>query len=347
MAIIELHSVNILHIIYASIAIFSVLLVFGKDRYKALVMLLSITAMQMVFNILEELEITRQYYLITPALTLATGPLYYLFTKNLIYGNIKIGKDIVHLLPAIVALAFTAWWPLLINIAFILLVGYFLLTFRLIRHYHHVLAELTSENDKYALYWLTRTLIIIFAFELIDFIRMNIQQEIPYSIVMNWYFGGILISLSCTCYLIIKAVRHPKLYEGIANLAKNMSENDAVTHTEINQQAYAIFVGIDKHVQASCIYQQPKLSLSDLSEELGLTEKDISWAINQGSGKSFSDYVNTLRIEEIKKTIRSSTKKLNLLDVALHAGFNSKSTFNAVFKRITGMTPSQYSKIDK
>jgi len=343
MPIVELQSVNILHIIYATIALFSVLLVLGKDRYKALVMLLLFTTAQMIFNILEELDITRQFHLITPALPLATGPLYYLFTKNLIYGNIKTSKDIIHLTPAIVALAFTAWWPILMNIAFVLLTGYFFLTFRLLHHYHHVLAELISDNDKYALYWLTRTLIVIFTFEFVDFIRMNIQQELPYKLLMTWYFWGIVISLLCTSYLIVKAIRHPRVFGGLASLEKTIDESKALTHTENTEQAYSIFIGIDKHVQTTCMYQQPKLSLSNLADELGLTEKDISWAINQGGGKSFSDYVNTLRIEEIKRTIQTSPQKINLLDVALKAGFNSKSTFNVVFKRITGMTPSQYS----
>ena len=344
MATVALHSVNILHIIYATIALFSVLLIFGKDRYKALIMLLIFTATQMIFNILEELDISRQFYLITPALPLATGPLYYLFTKNLIYGNIKISKDVIHLIPAIVALAFTAWWPLLMNIAFVLLVCYFYFTFRLLRHYHNVLAEVTSENDKYALYWLTRTLVVIFTFEFIDFIRMNIQQKIPYEILMEWYFWGILISLLCTCYLIIKAIRHPTLYAGLISLEKAFVENKAPKRSENHEQAYSIFVGIDKHVQSNRLYHQPKLSLRDLSDELGVTEKDISWAINQGGGQSFSDYVNKLRIEEIKRRIRSSTEKINFLELALNSGFNSKSTFNVVFKRLTDMTPSQYSK---
>ena len=71
MATVTFHSVNILHIIYATIVIFSIFLVFGKDRYKALGILLLFTAIQMVFNILEELDITRQYYLVTPAIPLA------------------------------------------------------------------------------------------------------------------------------------------------------------------------------------------------------------------------------------------------------------------------------------
>jgi AraC-like DNA-binding protein len=173
---------------------------------------------------------------------------------------------------------------------------------------------------------------------------MNIQQDIPYQLLMEWYFWGIFVSLLCTSYLIIKAIRQPKLYAGIAELEKIIDENEELDSAEKKQQACSIFSGIDKHVQASRAYQQPKLSLRNLADELGLTEKDISWAINQGGGKSFSDYINTLRIEEIKQTIRTSTQKINLLDVALNAGFNSKSTFNVVFKRITGMTPSQYSK---
>lgn len=335
--------VNIIHIIYSTMAIFGILLVFGKKQYKALTLLLAAHAIQETFNIFEELDMTSQ--LITPAIQLAIGPLYYLFAKNLIYGDLDIKKHSIHLIPAFIALGFTTWWPILLKIAFVLLVCYFYLTFRLLRHYHKTIAEITADNDNHALTWLTRTLIVICFIELIDFTRLNLQLSLDYELLINWYFLSALISLVYTTYLVLKAVRQPILYTGIADFEKNALEKEAI---EVNddeiEQASSIFSGIDQHLQQDFAYRRPKYSLRNLAEETGLSEQVVSWAINQGGGKSFSDYINSLRIEEVKQSLAEKTNNTNILDIAFNAGFSSKSTFNAVFKRNTGMTPSQYYK---
>ncbi len=60
---------------------------------------------------------------------------------------------------------------------------------------------------------------------------------------------------------------------------------------------------------------------------------------------SFYDYINSYRVEEIKEVIQSvNLKQKTILTVAMDCGFNSKSTFNRIFKNKTGNTPSQYIK---
>ena len=70
----------------------------------------------------------------------------------------------------------------------------------------------------------------------------------------------------------------------------------------------------------------------------------MSWAINHGGDQSFSDFVNDLRIADIEKALSSNMNGQSILEIAFNAGFNSKSSFNALFKRRTGLTPSQYVK---
>jgi AraC-like DNA-binding protein len=53
--------------------------------------------------------------------------------------------------------------------------------------------------------------------------------------------------------------------------------------------------------------------------------------------------MNGFRVEEVKRRLASSSHdSANLLDLAFEAGFSSKSTFNAAFKKLTGLTPSAY-----
>lgn len=85
------------------------------------------------------------------------------------------------------------------------------------------------------------------------------------------------------------------------------------------------------------------MSLQDIAGYTGLSVKDISWAINTGGGQSFADYINQLRIARVVDMAKRQNHR-TLLDIAMDAGFSSKSSFNSVFKKHTGQTPSQYLK---
>lgn len=90
-------------------------------------------------------------------------------------------------------------------------------------------------------------------------------------------------------------------------------------------------------------YLEPKLTLFTLAAELDISVNYLSQLINQYQGKNFYDFVNEYRIEEFKARVSSpKNSHLSILAIALDSGFNSKSSFNSVFKKHTGMTPSEY-----
>lgn len=92
-------------------------------------------------------------------------------------------------------------------------------------------------------------------------------------------------------------------------------------------------------------YRNSKLRYSDLAAQLGISVSQLSKILNQEIGKSFNDFVNTYRVKETKERLRQNeSHEYTLLAVAFEAGFNSKASFNRIFKRHTGMTPSQYVK---
>ncbi|MCJ7680509.1 MAG: helix-turn-helix domain-containing protein, partial [Candidatus Aminicenantes bacterium] len=91
------------------------------------------------------------------------------------------------------------------------------------------------------------------------------------------------------------------------------------------------------------IYRQETLSLNALAEKLEVLPHHLSWILNARIGKTFSDFLNFYRIEEVKKRLTDSGEKdLTILDIAFSAGFNSKSAFNKTFKEATGKTPSDF-----
>ena len=91
------------------------------------------------------------------------------------------------------------------------------------------------------------------------------------------------------------------------------------------------------------IYLNPELKLATLAEELGLPSHQVSKLINEKLSKSFNDYVNEYRVQEfISRVNEEKNKQFTVYGIALDVGFNSKSSFNTAFKKITGKTPSDY-----
>ncbi|MEI7583986.1 helix-turn-helix domain-containing protein [Runella sp.] len=98
-----------------------------------------------------------------------------------------------------------------------------------------------------------------------------------------------------------------------------------------------------KAMEKEQLYLNPTLSVSDLAKHIGFTPKLISAVLNQRLHKSFNDFVNEYRVEEVKKRLlEPNGQRLTLLGIALESGFNSQATFQRVFKNKTQLTPKDF-----
>lgn len=103
------------------------------------------------------------------------------------------------------------------------------------------------------------------------------------------------------------------------------------------------FKTLEHFMRSEKIYRDPDLSLSSTAELLGISACYLSSMINAVSERSFIDYVNGYRMEDIKRNLHSEEfDHYTIVSVGLEAGFNSKSAFYTAFKKHTGLTPSQY-----
>lgn len=91
------------------------------------------------------------------------------------------------------------------------------------------------------------------------------------------------------------------------------------------------------------LWRHSDLTLADLAQRLGTTPHRLSEVLNAQLGLTFYDFVNGYRVRDVQRRMAGpESRNLKLLSLALDAGFASKSTFNDVFKRHTGRTPSEY-----
>jgi AraC-like DNA-binding protein len=88
-------------------------------------------------------------------------------------------------------------------------------------------------------------------------------------------------------------------------------------------------------------FLQPGFSLPDLAQRLGTTVHTLSQVINESLSKSFFEMTAEYRVEEAKKLLKEK-QNIKVEEIAEQVGYNSKSSFNTAFKKITGKTPSEF-----
>jgi TolB-like protein/AraC-like DNA-binding protein len=102
------------------------------------------------------------------------------------------------------------------------------------------------------------------------------------------------------------------------------------------------------YIETEKPYLDAQLSLGSLAENLQLHPNKLSWLINEKTGMNFNEFINQFRLAHFKE-IALDTKKshLTILGLAFESGFNSKTVFNAYFKKAEGTTPGNWLKTAK
>ena len=113
----------------------------------------------------------------------------------------------------------------------------------------------------------------------------------------------------------------------------------------VRLQSGPILEDLKKHMDHKKPYLEPELNLEQLATQISIRPKVLSQVINESLQQNFFDFVNRYRIEEAKRLLTNpADKKITVLEVLYEVGFNSKSSFNTIFKKHTGVTPSEFKK---
>jgi AraC-like DNA-binding protein len=103
---------------------------------------------------------------------------------------------------------------------------------------------------------------------------------------------------------------------------------------------------LKKSMEEDKLYLESSLNLQSVSTHTNIAQKTISYILNNYHNKSFNEFVNEYRIQEVKKRLLEKDKDhLTIYGIALDCGFNSQATFQRAFKSITGVSPKEYLSI--
>ncbi len=156
-------------------------------------------------------------------------------------------------------------------------------------------------------------------------------ENVFYLFIVYFY-----ISVLYTAYRILKLSSNAKLNE------EEVLEGDEFTY--FSQIEGSLLPTIEKQK----LYLNTKLTLKECAKSIGTNEKYLSNYLNKNHKVNFNTFINNYRIEAAKDMLLSDdSDKYTIEAIAQMSGFNSKSSFNSVFKKHTGYTPSEYRNENK
>jgi len=216
------------------------------------------------------------------------------------------------------------------------------------RHRRKIREEFSFRSGRITLNWLLFVSITIYVSYILTFLSTGLQWiniSLPFDPKIFSYTGLTLFSFAFSFYGYHQAAIYhnngdlvPHIMNG-KNLPQKKYSKSKLTPDDLQKYLSAL----ENLMEKKRLFMKPELSLNEVAQVLKVPRHHITQALNAGMGKNFYYYINEWRVKAVMARMQDpSAKHHTVLAIAYDCGFNSKSTFNSVFKQITGMTPSEY-----
>lgn len=333
------------------------------NRYLGLLLLtFSLWLCDTFFNISTIYQQNPNFYFLPVYFSFAFGPLVYFYTRAITDSRFTFGFiEMGHFVPVLVQASlyiflqmrdyeFRRWFWLEVhrpftynlefNLSLISLIIYMILSIRLILRYQNWINNHFSEVSQISLNWLKTVLSLMIVMSLLWLADILVREIWQY--YADQRFSAVAMGVSILALAaggLMQANIRPSGFSS-ASPDKSQPAEVSIDTNLLEKIRTEMYEG--KH------FLNPDLTLESFSRQLNTPQRLISAQINQGLGVPFIDFVNEYRVEKVKKHIQNQDlPHLTLLGIALESGFNSKSTFNRVFKKITGKSPSEFQKLSQ
>ncbi|MFC0515383.1 ABC transporter permease [Mucilaginibacter angelicae] len=290
--------------------------------------------------------------------SLALGPLIFFYVLKITLPEYKFRrKDLLHFSPLLLelgaqALAFSESIktgtvsyetqvfrqlnPVMQLLAFVSVMIYLYLAHRLIERFYRRIKFNGGDRYRHELRWLHSLLksfgllwLLWIPFTAADYFYYHYQLSI------HAYYPLYLLLVAMTIWIAAVAFlkQEAHVLAGSAPVLKPLLPAD------LKQKG----IWLKKVVKEKHYYQDPELSLSSLAEKLKLGTHELSRIINTVFKKSFNDFINEYRVQAATRKMQDPAyDHITLLGISYESGFNSQSTFNRIFRQMTGKSPLEY-----
>ncbi|WP_114936940.1 ABC transporter permease [Mucilaginibacter endophyticus] len=247
---------------------------------------------------------------LTPLFLSALGPLLYFYVRQLTCPTQHFHrKNVLHFCPLLIGYWIPSW-PVFISV-----IIYLYLSRRLIQDFYDKLRPVLMDRPRFAFRRLNHTLLLLGLLCLLSLVNNVFSFAIAFTLIV----------------LAAERIMNPD-----SDIRLTMPDSEALDAREKGRR-------LKEAVAAGRFYEDAELTLATLAVKLAMHPHDLSRIINLGLKKNFSDFINEFRVREITRRMQDPAHdNLTLLGIAYESGFNSKTTFNRVFREITGKTPLEY-----
>ena len=295
------------------------------------------------------------------------GPVLYFYTRSMVYSHFRFrAKDLVHLIPFVLfTISFQIFYhlqpsdfqkviqsavhrqqlPMEFYFSIIAIHGhvgiYLVFAYRQIILYQLQLQEKFSHLGKRNLNWLLFVVLSVCVILILSFIYTLLPLT-----TRKWFDSGLMVVMGFififTNVIVWRALKQPEIFLGVEEeLTKKKYAGSTLSETERKDG----LAKLELLLASSKVFLNADITIEQLAEDINLPPRKVSQMINESYKQNFFDFINSLRIQEAQRIMQESTdSKLTVLEIMYQSGFNSKSSFNTLFKKKTGQTPSEYRK---
>ena len=298
-------------------------------------------------------------------LSWATGALLFFYVKAHIYPQFTVKRsDLVHFIPLLIQIAcsvfvrlqnlywdetresltWLGYWGYVVwmNYSTIYVIASLLIIFYALKSQKLLSSSYVDfPLEPKSILWLNRILVsfkVFFALVLlvllIDLFVYNVTLGNDYYYFTRFYYYPFFMGISLLTYWL-----------GIEGFKRKDSERLPVKRDlplDKRKELEALASRMKQLMEEGKIYTNPDLSISLLAEHLEVKPYLVSKCLNEIFHTKFNDYINEKRVAEVQRLLKDPQQsKYTLLTLAMHAGFNSKSSFNRAVKKHLNMLPSE------
>jgi AraC-like DNA-binding protein len=235
------------------------------------------------------------------------------------------------------------------TVIFIQFLGYIIASFQLVSHYKKTANQHFSSRQQTDISWLSSMLLFFLLIILITILN-GLMAQTALATYYLWVFNLIVAAtLVFVLSVMLKALQKHDFFSFSEEEEFNLKPATLFSPTIVTElekaEKDALAQRILSYMDTNKPWLEPELTLDQLASRLSLKPRMLSQTINETLGQNFYDFINRFRIKEASRLLTNpSDEKITIQEVLYEVGFNSKSSFNTLFKKYTGMTPREFRK---
>jgi len=320
-----------------------------------------------VFILHQTLYVVNSQFYMPHALFVSTtfsflyGPLLYFYSKRIIYNYKFKFADVLHLLPSVILLIYIfpyyimsrlekfnevfdqennllpgAYMIIIVKILSLTIYSYLLL-----RIYHKNKAQLNQNVSTGKHLW-QRNIITLHGLYTLSYVIFATVLVKIVDVPALFHLQS-MVMVSVVFYVAYISYTRPEIFRGKIKLVDPSKLFKYKKSGLTPSYSIELKNKLLKLLDEDKIYKENDINLQYLSEKMDTTRHNTSQVINEHFEMSFSELMNTCRINEAATIFqKDGYNSLSIIEVAYEVGFNNKVSFNKSFKKQFELTPSEY-----